>query len=123
MTTKFQVRRRTNDAVKLLLLGHSTQAVVVRMAEKEGCSRRTARRITARALKVVHADLDKVNVDNPQMASLLIHQLQEIAASITLRPFVTLKSILGASGDKLASIWCCKVESAWILSARGSIFH
>ena len=80
MTTKFQVRRRTNDAVKLLLLGHSTQAVVVRMAEKEGCSRRTARRITARALKVVHSDLDKVNVDNPQMASLLIHQLQEIAA-------------------------------------------
>jgi len=80
MTSKFQVRRRTNDAVKLLLLGHSTQAVVVRMAEKEGCSRRTARRITARALKVVHADLDKVNVDNPQMASLLIHQLQEIAA-------------------------------------------
>ena len=79
MTTKFQVRRRTNDAVKLLL-GHSTQAVVVRMAEKEACSRRTARRITARALKVVHADLDKVNVDNPQMASLLIHQLQEIAA-------------------------------------------
>ena len=73
MTTKFQVRRRTNEAVKLLLLGHSTQAVVVRMAEKEGCSRRTARRITARALKVVHADLDKVNVDNPQMASLLIH--------------------------------------------------
>ena len=80
MTTKFQVRRRTKDAVKLLLLGHSTQAVVVRMAEKEGCSRRTARRITARALKVVHADLDKVNVANPQMASLLIHQLQEIAA-------------------------------------------
>ena len=80
MTTKFQVRRRTNEAVKLLLLGHSTQAVVVRMAEKEGCSRRTARRITARALKVVHSDLDKVNVDNPQMASLLIHQLQEIAA-------------------------------------------
>ena len=80
MTTKFQVRRRTNDAVKLLLLGHSTQAVVVKVAEKEGCSRSTARRITARALKVVHADLDKVNVDNPQMALLLIHQLQEIAA-------------------------------------------
>ena len=80
MTTKFQVRRRTNDTVKLLLLGHSTQAVVVRMAEKEGCSRRTARRITARALKVVHADLDKVNVDNPQMASLLIHQLQDFGA-------------------------------------------
>ena len=78
MTTKFQVGRRTNEAVKLLLPGHSTQAVVVRMAEKEGCSRRTARRITARALMVVHADLDKVNVDNPQIASLLIHQLEKM---------------------------------------------
>ena len=80
MTTKHEVRRRTNDAVKLLLAGHSTSAVVGKVAEKEGCSRRTARRIVARALKVVHADLDKVNVDNPQMASLLIHQLQEITA-------------------------------------------
>ena len=80
MTTKHQVRERTNYAVRLLLLGHSTQQVVGKVAEKEGCSRRTARRIVARALKVVHADLDKVNVDNPQMASLLIHQLQEITA-------------------------------------------
>ena len=67
------------DAVKLLLLGHSTQHVVGTMAEREGCSRRTARRITARALKVVKADLDKVNIENPELASLLIHQLQEIA--------------------------------------------
>ena len=80
MTTKFEVRRRTNDAVKLLLLGHSTQTVVAKMADKEGRSRRTASRITARALKVVQADLDKVGTDNPHMASLLIHQLQEIAA-------------------------------------------
>ena len=55
------------------------------MAEREGCSRRTgrrstARRITARALKAVHTDLDKVNSENPELAALLIHQLQEIAA-------------------------------------------
>ena len=80
MTTKFQVRRRTNDAVKLLLLGHSTQAVVAKVADKEGCSRRTARRITARAWKVVRDDVDKVGLENPEMASLLIHQLQTIAA-------------------------------------------
>ena len=80
MTTKHQVRERTNYAVRLLLLGHSTQHVVGKVAEKEGCSRRTARRITARALKVVHNDLDKVNIENPQLATLLIHQLQEIAA-------------------------------------------
>tara|TARA_B100001093_G_scaffold202368_1_gene194404 strand:+ start:324 stop:524 length:201 start_codon:yes stop_codon:yes gene_type:complete len=28
----------------------------------------------------VKADLDKVNVENPELAALLIHQLQEIAA-------------------------------------------
>ena len=80
MTTKHEIRRRTNDAVKLLLLGHSTQAVVAKVAEKEGCSRRTARRITARAWKVVRDDLDIVGLENTEMASLLIHQLQTIAA-------------------------------------------
>ena len=50
------------------------------MAEREGCSRRAARRIKARALKTVHTDLDKENIDNPELAALLIHQLQEIAA-------------------------------------------
>ena len=50
------------------------------MAEREGCSRRAARRIKARTLKTVHNDLDKVNIDNPELAALLIHQLQEIAA-------------------------------------------
>ena len=39
MTTKHEIRRRTNDAVKLLLLGHSTSVVVGKVAEKEGCSR------------------------------------------------------------------------------------
>ena len=32
------------------------------------------------SLMVVKADLDKVNVENPELAALLIHQLQEIAA-------------------------------------------
>ena len=31
-------------------------------------------------LKVVKSDLDKVNVENPELAALLVHQLQEIAA-------------------------------------------
>ena len=80
MTTKHQVRERTNYAVKLLLLGRSTSAVVEKVAEKEGCSRRTARRITARAWKVVRDDVDRVGLENKEMASLLIHQLQTIAA-------------------------------------------
>ena len=80
MTTKHEIRRRTNDAVKLLLLGHSMQTVVAKVAEKEGCSRRTARGITARTWKVVRDDVDKVGLENPEMASLLIQQLQAIAA-------------------------------------------
>ena len=51
MTTKHEIRRRTNDAVKLLLLGHSTQHVVGKVAEKEGCSRRNARDVVAAAHK------------------------------------------------------------------------
>ena len=50
------------------------------MAEKEGCATRTASKITARALMVVHADPDIVRTDNLQMASLLIQYLQKIAA-------------------------------------------
>ena len=80
MTTKHQVRERTNYAVRLLLLGHSTSVVVGKVAEREGCSRRTARRIAARALKVVKDDVDKVNIENAELAALLIHQLQEVAA-------------------------------------------
>ena len=80
MTTKYEIRRRTNDAVKLLLLGHSTSVVVGKVADREGCIRRTARRITARAWKVVKDDVDKVGLENPEMASLLNHQLQTIAA-------------------------------------------
>ena len=53
---------------------------MTKTAEREGCSRRKARRITSRAWKVVRDDMDKVNLENPEMASLLIHQFQEIAA-------------------------------------------
>ena len=80
MTTKHQVRECTNYAVRLLLLGHSTSVVVGKVAEREGCSRRTARRIAARALKVVKDDVDKVNIKNAELAALLIHQLQEVTA-------------------------------------------
>ena len=40
-----------------------------------------------------------------------------------IHPKITQISILGASGDNLASIWCRKVESGWILSVLGPIFH
>ena len=38
-------------------------------------------------------------------------------------PKITKKSILGGSGVDLAWIWCCKVESGWILAGLGSIFR
>ncbi|WP_231856516.1 hypothetical protein [Synechococcus sp. MIT S9508] len=38
--------------------------------------------ITAKGLKVVYADLDEVGTDNSQKLSLLIYQLQEIAARV-----------------------------------------
>ena len=53
---------------------------MAKVAEREGCSRRTARRTVARAWKVGRDDVDKVGLENPEMASLLIHQLQTIAA-------------------------------------------
>ena len=56
------------------------QAVVEKVAEREDCIRRTTRRVTARAWKAVRDDVDKVGLENPEMASLLIHQLQTIAA-------------------------------------------
>ena len=34
----------------------------------------------SQGLKVVKDDVDKVNIKNPELAALLIHQLQEIAA-------------------------------------------
>ena len=47
--------------------------------------------------------------------------LSILASQIPLK--IAKKSILGASGDNLASIGCCKVESGWILSILGLIFR
>ena len=51
-----------------------------RLAESEGVSRRTARRIAGKAMDLVHKDLEATNVENPQMATVLIHNLQECMA-------------------------------------------
>ena len=75
MTTEHQIRQRTNHAANLLLLCHSMQAFVTKMADGEGCNRRTARRIASRAWKFGRDDMDKVNPEKPEMASLLIHKL------------------------------------------------
>ena len=63
-----------------ILEGHSAQATVALVAETEGVSRRTARRITAKAMDLVHRDLEPVDVQNPQLAAVLIHSLMEVAA-------------------------------------------
>ena len=80
MTTQTENKIRIRKAADHILKGHSAQSTVAAVAETEGVSRRTARRITAKAMDLVHKDLEAVDIQNPQLASLLIHQLQEIAA-------------------------------------------
>ena len=61
-------------------MSHSVSHVVARLAEYEGVSRRTAQRVATKAMDMVHKDLEAVNVENPQMATVLIHNLQECMA-------------------------------------------
>ena len=80
MTTQTENKIRIRKAADHILKGHSAQATVALVAETEGGSRRTARRITAKAMDLVHRDLEEVNVQNPQLAAVLIHSLMEVAA-------------------------------------------
>ena len=80
MTTQTENKLRVRKAVGWILQGHSVSHVVARLAESEGVSRRTARRITAKAMDLVHKDLEAVDIQNPQLASVLIHSLMEVAA-------------------------------------------
>ena len=80
MTTPSENKIRIRKAADHILKGHSAQATVALVAETEGVSRRTARRITAKAMDLVHRDLEAVDVQNPQLAAVLIHSLMEVAA-------------------------------------------
>ena len=80
MTTQTENTIRIRKAADHILEGHSAQATVALVAETEGVSRRTARRITAKAMDLVHRDLEAVDVQNPQLAAVLIHSLMEVAA-------------------------------------------
>lgn len=71
---------RIRKAADHILKGHSAQATVATVAETEGCSRRTARRIVSRAMDLVHKDLEAVGIEKPQLSSVLIHSLMEVAA-------------------------------------------
>ena len=80
MTTQAENKLRVRKAAGWILQGHSVSHVVARLAESEGVSRRTARRIAGKAMDLVHKDLQATNVENPQMATVLIHNLQECMA-------------------------------------------
>ena len=80
MTTHTENKLRVRKAVGWILEGHSVSHVVARVAESEGVSRRTARRVAAKAMDLVHKDLEAVDATNPQMATVLIHNLQECMA-------------------------------------------
>ena len=80
MTTQAENKLRVRKAAGWILQGHSVSHVVARLAESEGVSRRTARRIAGKAMDLVHRDLEAVDIQNPQLASVLIHSLMEVAA-------------------------------------------
>lgn len=80
MITPSENKIRIRKAADHILKGHSCQATVARVTDTEGCSRRTARRIVASAMDLVHKDLEEVDIKNPQLAAVLIHSLQEVAA-------------------------------------------
>ena len=80
MTTQAENKLRVRKAAGWILQGHSVSHVVARLAESEGVSRRTARRIAGKAMDLVHRDFEATNVENPQMATVLIHNLQECMA-------------------------------------------
>ena len=73
MTSPAENQRRIAQAAAWLLEGQSTQHVVTRLVNTEGVQRRTARRICRTAWDEVHADLQEVAVENPQMGGKLIH--------------------------------------------------
>ena len=76
MTTQTENKLRVCKAAGWILQGHSVSHVVARLAETEGVSRRTAQRVAAKAMDLVHKDLEVVDATNPQMATGLIHNLQ-----------------------------------------------
>ena len=80
MTTQTENKLRVRKAAGWILQGHSVSHVVARLAEYEGVSRRTARRIAGKVMDLVHRDLEATNVENPQMSTVLIHNLQECMA-------------------------------------------
>ena len=80
MTSPAENYRRISQAAAWLLEGQSTQHVVTRLVNAEGVQRRTARRICRAAWDQVYEDVQEVNVDNPAMASKLIHLLESAAA-------------------------------------------
>ena len=64
MTTQTEHKIRIRKAADHILEGHSAQAIVALVAETEGVSRCTARRITAKAMDLVHKDLEAVDIQN-----------------------------------------------------------
>ena len=80
MTSPAENQRRIAQAAAWLLEGQSTQHVVTRLVNTEGVQRRTARRICRAAWDKVHADLQEVAEENPEMGGKLIHMLESAAA-------------------------------------------
>ena len=70
-------KQRRNEALELLGQGYGTGEAVAQLAERWGCSRRTARRAVSAANEELVATLE--DVDRQQMLAGLIVRLEVIA--------------------------------------------
>lgn len=78
MACRGATAQRVDWALKQLLAGRSSTALVAEMAEREGVSRRQAQRLVARAHGLIVEDLNAI--DRRDLAAQLIHLLMESAS-------------------------------------------
>jgi hypothetical protein len=69
--------QRIDWAARRLMECRSTSAVVAELAEREGLSRRQARRLVGKAHAVLVDDLEQAGVDRQQLTAQLAHALVE----------------------------------------------
>lgn len=80
MANRGQSEQRLRWCLSQLLRCRSTSQIVSELAEREGISRRSARRYVARAYIEMVADLEDAQIDRKQMVALCVHALQQTMA-------------------------------------------
>lgn len=76
MACRAQSEERLRWCLAQLLRCRSTSTIVAELAEREGISRRSARRYVAAAYSEMVADLEEAQIDRQQMVAVCVHALQ-----------------------------------------------